>query len=96
MIEKITHKKKLLAIIIRKQYRKKKGVSFFTPNNLNLQCGFMKHKKNHIIQPHLHNKRLTKILFTTEVIFLLKGILRVDFYGNKKIIYLVKKYHKGI
>jgi len=32
MIEKITHKKKLLAIIIRKQYRKKKGVSFFTPN----------------------------------------------------------------
>ena len=36
MIEKITHKKKLLAIIIRKQYRKKKGVSFFTPNNLNL------------------------------------------------------------
>ena len=46
MIEKITHKNKLLAIIVRKKYRKKKGISFFTPNSLNLQCGYMKHKKN--------------------------------------------------
>ena len=45
MIEKIHHKKKLLAIIVRKSYRKKKGINFFTPNHLNLQCGFMKHKK---------------------------------------------------
>ena len=44
----------------------------------------MKHKKNYIIQPHQHNKRLTKILRTTEVIILLKGTLRLDFYNNKK------------
>ena len=44
----------------------------------------MKHKKNHIIKPHKHNKRLTNILRTTEVILLLKGVLRVDFYDNKK------------
>ena len=90
MIEKITHKKKLLAIIIRKQYRKKKGVSFFTPNNLNLQCGYMKHKKNHIIKPHLHLKRVNKIFYTSETIILLKGKLRIDFYDNKKK-YLLSK-----
>ena len=45
MIEKIIYNKKLLAIIIRKQYRKKKGIQFFTPNHLNLTCGFMSHKK---------------------------------------------------
>ena len=34
--------------------------------------------------PHLHKKRLTKIFYTTEVILLLKGILRVDFYNTHK------------
>ena len=43
----------------------------------------MKHKKNHVIKPHKHNERLTKILRTTEVILLLKGTLRVDFYNDK-------------
>ena len=44
----------------------------------------MKHKKKYVIKPHLHKKRLTKIFQTTEVILLLKGILRVDFYNNFK------------
>ena len=44
----------------------------------------MKHKKKHIIKPHLHKKRITKILYTTEVILLLKGVLRVDFYNYTK------------
>ena len=90
MIEKIKHNKKLLAIIVRKEYRKKKGITFFTPNNLNLQCGYMKHNKNHIIKPHLHLKRLNKIFYTSETIILLKGRLRVDFYDNKKN-YLVSR-----
>ena len=84
MIEKIIYNKKLLAIIIRKQYRKKKGIQFFTPNHLNLQCGFMSHKKDHYIKPHLHLKRLNKIFYTSETIILLKGKLRIDFYDNKK------------
>jgi len=84
MIEKIIHKKKLLALIVRNKYRKRKGVTFFTPSQATQQFGYMKHKKKYIIKPHLHKKRLTKILSTTEVIFLLKGILRVDFYSTKK------------
>ena len=84
MIEKIINKKKLLAIIVRKKYRKKNGINFFTPNNLNLQCGFMKHKKNYVIKPHLHLKRVNKIFYTSETIILLKGKLRIDFYDNKK------------
>jgi len=44
----------------------------------------MKHNKKHIIKPHLHKKRITKILYTTEVILLLKGVLRVDFYNYAK------------
>ena len=84
MIEKIIYKKKLLALIVRGKYRKRKGITFFTPNNAIQQFGYMKHKKQHIIKPHLHKKRLTKIFYTTEVILLLKGILRIDFYNRFK------------
>ena len=48
----------------------------------------MRHKKKYIIKPHLHKKRITKILYTTEVILLLKGVLRVDFYNfNRKYLF---------
>ena len=83
MIEKILHKKRLFALIVRRQFRKKSGINFFTSKEATQQFGFMKHKKNYIIKPHKHNKRLTRILRTTEVILLLKGTLRVDFYNDK-------------
>ena len=83
MIEKILHKKRLFALIVRRQFRKKSGINFFTSKEATQQFGFMKHKKNHFIKPHKHNKRLTRILRTTEVILLLKGTLRVDFYNDK-------------
>ena len=84
MIEKIINNKKLLALIVRGKYRNKKGITFFTPNNSTQQFGYMKHKKKHIIKPHLHKKRITKISYTTEVILILKGVLRVDFYNYNK------------
>ena len=84
MIEKITDKKKMLALIVRARYRRKKGITFFTQNESTQQFGYMKHKRDHIIKPHLHKKRLTKIYYTSEVILILKGILRVDFYNQFK------------
>ena len=80
MIEKIIHNKKFLALIVRGKYRKKKGITFFTPKESTQQFGYMKHKSKHMIMPHIHKKRLTKIHYTTEVILIQKGILRVDFY----------------
>ena len=95
MIEKISHKKKMYALIVRSKYRKKSGINFFTPNESTQQFGYMKHKKNYLIMPHKHNKRLTKILITTEVIILFKGILRVDFYDNKRKYLFSKKIYAG-
>ena len=84
MIEKVIHKNKLFALIVRGKFRKKKGINFFTSKDATQQFGYMNHKKNYVIEPHQHNKRLTRILSTTEVILILKGVLRVDFYANKK------------
>jgi len=94
MIEKILYKKKLFAIIVRRQFRKKSGINFFTSKEATQQFGFMKHKKNHFIKPHKHNKRLTRILRTTEVILLLKGTLRVDFYNDKNKYLFSKKINE--
>ena len=94
MIEKILHKKRLFALIVRRQFRKKSGINFFTSKEATQQFGFMKHKKNHIIKPHKHNKRLTRILRTTEVILLLKGTLRVDFYNNNNKYLFSKKINE--
>tara|TARA_B100000780_G_C21005977_1_gene402658 strand:+ start:131 stop:529 length:399 start_codon:yes stop_codon:yes gene_type:complete len=84
MIENITHNKKNLALIIKNTYLKKKGVNFFTNNKLSQQVAFMSHKKGHLIQPHIHKKRLKKIYDTCEVLIMLEGSLKVNFYNNSK------------
>jgi hypothetical protein len=94
MIENIKYKKQTLALIVRGKYRKKRGIAFFTPKNSTQQFGYIRHPRQHIIKPHLHKKRKTKILYTSEVILLLKGLLRVDFYNNKKK-YLFSKILKA-
>tara|TARA_Y100001935_G_C17275878_1_gene494624 strand:+ start:26 stop:469 length:444 start_codon:yes stop_codon:yes gene_type:complete len=101
MIEKITHKKKLFALIVRNKYRKKKGINFFTDKKASQQVGFMKHKKDYVILPHKHNKRkktaIAKIDSTTEVLIILKGILRVDFYSpNEKYLFSKKLYENDL
>ena len=90
MIKKIIHKNKLYALIIKANYKKKKGLSFFTEDDSNQQIGFMSHPKNYFIKPHTHQKRETKIFITSEVIILQKGKLRVDFYDtNKKYLFSI-------
>ena len=97
MIEKIYNKKRLYALIVRNKYRNKKGINFFTDKKASQQVGFMKHKKNYIILPHKHNKRkknaVAKIDSTTEVLIILKGILRVDFYDQKEKYLFSKKLY---
>lgn len=84
MIKNITYKKKTLALIVKNKYLKRKGINFFTNNNLSQQVAYLNHKKGHIIQPHLHKRRLKKIYDTSEVLVILDGSLKVDFYNNKR------------
>ena len=54
----------------------------------------MNHKKGYDILPHRHNKRYSKIFWTTEVIIILDGILRVDFYNDREKYLFSKKLYK--
>ena len=84
MIKKIKHQGQILALIIKNFNKNKKGIKFFTPNNLSQQVAYMYHKKKHVIQPHLHKKRLKKIYDTNEVLIILDGKMKVDFFTTKK------------
>jgi len=92
MIEEISHKKNIFGYILK--YQKNFGVNFLTPKKLSHQVGFIKHKSKHTIKPHKHFKNLRKIEYTSEVLIILKGKLRVDFYSkNKKYLFskIIKK-----
>jgi hypothetical protein len=83
MVEKIIHKNKILAIILRAKY-KSKGIKFFTPNNFSQQLGYMNRPKGYEILPHLHNKVKRNVEYTNETLLIKSGKVRVDFYdGNK-------------
>lgn len=95
MIEDISHKKELLARIIRHKYLKKKGINFFTPHYFPQQIAYMNHPKNHSIQSHIHKKKLKKVNSTTEVLIILKGSLKINFFDKKKIFLKSKKLNKN-
>ena len=82
-IEHIFEDDKLLAIILRTSF-KKEGIDFFTPSNFSQQLGYMNRSKGYKIQPHIHNEVERTINYTQEVLFIKKGLVRVDFYKADK------------
>ena len=88
LINRIIHKKITFAIVVRKKNQfRKKGVIFVTKKHEYLQLGFLKHKKNHIIIPHQHKKKIRKIPISTEVLIIRSGEIKAIFYdfNNKTI-----------
>ena len=82
MIDIIKDKNYIFVYIIK--HSKKKGVNFLTPPSLTHQVGSLNHSRNHIIVPHLHLKNRRKVNYTSEVLIIQRGKLRLDIYSNKK------------
>ena len=70
----------LLAIIIRND-RPPPGTCFFTHPSDELQVGVMLHPKGHVIAAHTHNPDARAITRTSEVLYIKRGSVRIDFYG---------------
>ena len=80
-VEEVKKKNKLLAMIIRSHYSCE-GVDFITPNEYSQQVAYMHHPAGKAIDAHLHNMVHRNVVLTQEVLFIKKGILRVDFYDE--------------
>ena len=83
LIIEIKDKKNIYALIIKKKRRFiKKGVDFLTKDQDLLQLGFIKHKKNHYIKPHIHLKKPRIINYCTEVLLIEKGKVKIKFFDH--------------
>jgi hypothetical protein len=73
----------LYCIIIRSGFNSE-AVTFFTPNNFSQQLGYLPHKKNTIIKPHVHLHKKREVFYTQEVLFIKEGKVKVNFYDSNE------------
>jgi hypothetical protein len=80
-MEKIYYNKILLGILIRKFPA---GVKAITSDIEPLQVVSLKRRKGETVSPHLHAKRLRRILNTQTCFVVIKGKIKIDIYNNQK------------
>lgn len=93
-IEDIKKKDKLLAMIIRNDY-KCEGVDFITPSEYSQQVAYMHHPTGKVIDAHVHNLVHRNVVLTQEVLFIKKGRLRIDFYDEYEDYLESRELHAG-
>lgn len=93
-VEEVKKKSKLLAMIIRNDYDCD-GVDFITPNEYSQQVAYMHHPTGKVIDAHVHNLVHRNVVMTQEVLFIKKGVLRVDFYDEYEDYLESKELHAG-
>ena len=93
-VEEVKKKNKLLAMIVRNNYDCK-GVDFITPNEYSQQVAYMHHPAGKVIDAHIHNLVHRNVVMTQEVLFIKKGILRVDFYDEYEDYLESRNLHAG-
>lgn len=78
-IEHVTIDDVVAAIIVRSSFNPD-GIQFVTPDDYSQQLGYMRRPAGYRIQPHIHLQVERKASFTQEVLYVRKGLVRVDFY----------------
>lgn len=80
-VETVATNGQTLALIVRGKIDRP-GISFFTPNDFSQQLAYMQHPAGKVIVPHVHKTVHRAVTRTLEVLFVRKGRLRVDLYGE--------------
>jgi mannose-6-phosphate isomerase-like protein (cupin superfamily) len=83
MIETITCRNEVLAIVVRGRYRAD-GIHFFTPDNFSQQLAYMNRSSGYVVPAHVHNPQRRDVRLTSEVLFVKSGRVRVDLYDGEK------------
>lgn len=82
-VENIVDGLEPIALIIRADYETS-GLHFFTPDNFSQQVAYMRHPKDKVLSPHIHNPVPRHIIDTQEVIIIKKGRVEISLYTSKK------------
>ena len=82
-VEPITWKGRPLAYVVRAALAPD-TTTFTTPENLNLQIGFVVYPAGGTIPPHIHLPLERRIVGTSEVLIVRKGRCFVDFFSDER------------
>ncbi len=72
-----------IALIIKADYDAD-GLHFFTPGSFSQQVAYMRHPKDKLIAPHIHNLVARQVLYTQEVLLVRKGRVELSLYNSEK------------
>ena len=82
-IETIVDGLEPIALLIRAEYDAE-GLHFFTPGSFSQQVAYMRHPKDKMIEPHVHNLVARQVLYTQEVLLVRKGLVEVGLYNGAR------------
>jgi mannose-6-phosphate isomerase-like protein (cupin superfamily) len=83
VVTEIRHQGQLLAIILPRNFEQS-GIHFLTSNELTQQLAYMCHPAGKVIKPHIHVSVPRQVEYTSEVLFIKRGKVRVDFFDNNQ------------
>ncbi len=83
LLENIVDGLEPIALIIRAGFDAD-GLHFFTPDSFSQQVAYMRHPKDKVITPHVHNLVARQVLYTQEVLWVRKGKVEVNLYTSRK------------
>lgn len=81
-IKRIFYRKKEIAFIVKAKYPFE-SVTFFSPNEDFLQVGYHKKKGGEMLKAHYHQFKGHQIHSLQEVLYIVKGRVKVYFYTKK-------------
>jgi hypothetical protein len=82
-VENIVEGLEPIAFLIRADYDAE-GLNFFTPDSFSQQVAYMRHPKDLVISPHVHNMVTRQVLYTQEVPLVRKGSVQINLYSSKR------------
>ena len=94
MVETITWNDINLAYIVRTQVCPEK-TTFLTPQNLNLQLGFVVYPANGEIPRHAHLPLERHVIGTSEALIIKKGRCMIDFYDKNRELVTTRELREG-
>ncbi len=93
-IKRIFYRKKEIAFIVKANYPIN-SVEFFSPNEDFLQVGYHKKNSGEKLKAHYHQFKGHQINSLQEVLYIIKGKVKVNFYTKKGILLQSETLNKG-
>jgi hypothetical protein len=94
LLEEITAGDRTLAFVIRREMDPRR-TTFFTPENLNFQAGFIVYPAGAEIARHTHKPIKRTLTGTSEVLVVKQGRCEVDFFTDDKTLVTTRELRTG-